>query len=53
MATSAVAHSRAVRRRASLLTVRVLTVPQTKQVSRAEASALYEVVSDIRLTDEF
>src|SRR5687767_4810488 len=37
-----------VRRRASVLTVRVLTVPQAKQVSRADAPALYEVVSDIR-----
>jgi ribosomal 50S subunit-recycling heat shock protein len=41
-----------VRRRASVLTVRVLTVPQTKQLSRADAPSLYEVVSDIKVTDE-
>jgi ribosomal 50S subunit-recycling heat shock protein len=41
-----------VRRRASALTVRVLTVPQTKQLSRADAPSLYEVVSDIKLNDE-
>ncbi|MEA3011685.1 MAG: hypothetical protein QOD42_230 [Sphingomonadales bacterium] len=41
-----------VRRRASALTVRILTVPQTKQVSRADAASLYETVSDIRLNDE-
>ncbi len=40
-----------VRRRTSALTVRVLTVPQTKQVSRAEAPALYEVVSDISVNE--
>src|ERR671921_486406 len=36
-----------VRRRERALTVRVLTVPQTKQVSRADAPSLYEIVSDI------
>ena len=41
-----------VRRRERALTVRVLTVPQAKQVSRADASSLYETVSDIRLNDE-
>ncbi len=41
-----------VRRRERALTVRVLSLPQTKQVSRADASSLYEVVSDIRLNDE-
>ncbi|HEY0173946.1 MAG TPA: S4 domain-containing protein [Pyrinomonadaceae bacterium] len=41
-----------VRRRASALTVRVLTVPQTKQVSRADAASLYHVVSDIEIRDE-
>ena len=35
-----------VRRRTSALTVRVLTVPQTKQVSRADAAALYEVLGE-------
>jgi ribosomal 50S subunit-recycling heat shock protein len=42
----------AIRRRERALTVRVLTVPQAKQVSRADASSLYEIVSDIRLNDE-
>ncbi len=41
-----------VRRRSRALTVRVLTVPQTKQLSRADAPSLYEVVSDVRLNDE-
>jgi ribosomal 50S subunit-recycling heat shock protein len=41
-----------VRRRASVLTVRVLTVPQTKQLSRADAPSLYDIVSDIRVNDE-
>ena len=41
-----------IRRRERALTVRVLSLPQTKQVSRADAPSLYEVVSDIRLNDE-
>lgn len=41
-----------VRRRANALTVRVLTVPQTKQVSRADAPSLYDIVSDIKVEDE-
>jgi len=41
-----------IRRRDRALTVRVLTVPQAKQVSRADASSLYEIVSDTRLNDE-
>jgi ribosomal 50S subunit-recycling heat shock protein len=41
-----------IRRRARLLTVRVRTVPQAKQVSRTDAPSLYEIVSDIRLNDE-
>lgn len=41
-----------VRRRSNALTVRVLTVPQTKQVSRADAATLYEIVSDIKIEDE-
>ncbi|HEX7957241.1 MAG TPA: S4 domain-containing protein [Pyrinomonadaceae bacterium] len=41
-----------VRRRDRALTVRVRTLPQTKQVSRADAPSLYEIVSDIRLNDE-
>ena len=40
------------RRRGRELTVRVLTVPQAKQVSRADAPSLYEVVSDINVNDE-
>jgi len=40
------------RRRGRVLTVRVLSLPQAKQVSRADAAALYEVVSDIGLNDE-
>lgn len=41
-----------IRRRERALTVRVRSLPQTKQVSRADASSLYEVISDIRLNDE-
>ena len=41
-----------IRRRERALTVRVLSLPQTKQVSRADAHTLYEVISDIRLNDE-
>ena len=41
-----------IRRRERHLTVRVLTVPQAKQVARADASSLYEILSDIRLNDE-
>ena len=41
-----------IRLRKRALTVRVLTVPQTKQVSRADAPSLYEVVSDIEMKDE-
>jgi ribosomal 50S subunit-recycling heat shock protein len=41
-----------VRRRGHALTVRVLSVPQSKQVSRADAPSLYEVVSDINVNDE-
>jgi ribosomal 50S subunit-recycling heat shock protein len=39
-------------RRGRLLTVRVLTIPQAKQVSRADAASLYELVSDITVNDE-
>jgi ribosomal 50S subunit-recycling heat shock protein len=39
-------------RRGRLLTVRVLTIPQSKQVSRSDAPSLYEVVSDIIVNDE-
>jgi ribosomal 50S subunit-recycling heat shock protein len=41
-----------VRRRERALTARVLAVPETKQVSRAEAASLYEIISDIRTSDE-
>ena len=41
-----------IRRRERALTVRVLSLPQTKQVSRADAPTLYEVISDIELNDE-
>ena len=41
-----------VRRRGRVLTVRVLAVPQAKQVSRADAPSLYEVVSDVKVNDE-
>ena len=35
-----------IRRRERALTVRVRTVPEAKQVSRAQAPTLYEVISD-------
>ena len=41
-----------VRRRERALTVRVRTVPETKQVSRAEAASLYEIIGDIKLNDK-
>ena len=41
-----------IRRRGRVLTVRVLSLPQTKQVSRADAHSLYEVISDINLNEE-
>ena len=41
-----------VRRRGRLLAVRVLTLPQAKQVSRTDAPSLYEVVSDVSVNDE-
>ncbi len=41
-----------VRRRGRALTVRVLTVPQSKQLSRADAPSLYEIVSDISVNEE-
>ncbi len=42
----------AIRRRERVLNVRVNTVPDTKQVSRADASTLYEVIEDTKLNDE-
>jgi len=41
-----------IRRRERVTTVRILSLPQTKQVSRADAPGLYEVISDARLNDE-
>lgn len=41
-----------IRRRERVTTVRILSLPQTKQVSRADAPDLYEVISDDRLNDE-
>ena len=40
------------KRRERILTVRVLEVPSAKQVSRAAAPTLYEVVSDRRVEDD-
>lgn len=34
------------RRANRLLTIRVLTIPNNKQVSRADASSLYEIIED-------
>jgi ribosomal 50S subunit-recycling heat shock protein len=41
-----------VRRRGRALTVRLTALPAAKQVSRAEAPTLYEIVSDIRTEEE-
>ncbi|MBV9925906.1 MAG: RNA-binding S4 domain-containing protein [Acidobacteria bacterium] len=41
-----------IKRRGRALTVRVLTLPQSKQVSRGDAPSLYELVSDIETKDE-
>ena len=41
-----------IRRRDRVLTVRVNAVPDTKQVSRADAPTLYEIIEDARLNDE-
>ncbi|HST52914.1 MAG TPA: S4 domain-containing protein [Pyrinomonadaceae bacterium] len=37
-----------IQRRERLLTVRVRTVPETKQLSREAAASLYEIVGDTR-----
>ncbi len=42
----------AVRRRHQLLTVRVLTIPTTRQTSRSDASGLYEILSDSPINQE-
>ncbi len=39
-------------RRDRILRVRVKEVPTTKQVSRVEAPALYEIISDSKINDE-
>lgn len=41
-----------VRRRGRATTVRVLSIPDSKQVARAAAPALYEVISEVKETDE-
>lgn len=41
-----------VRRRDRLLTVRVLFVPTTRQTSRADASSLYEILSEQQIPAE-
>jgi ribosomal 50S subunit-recycling heat shock protein len=42
----------ALRKRDHLLTVRILSVPSTKQTSRTEAPTLYEIISDQKLDDK-
>ena len=41
----------ALRRRQRLLTVRVASVPQSKQTSRADAAHLYQILSDTEIID--
>jgi ribosomal 50S subunit-recycling heat shock protein len=41
-----------VRRRDRALTVRVRTLPETKQVSREAAASLYEIIADAKFNDE-
>ena len=41
-----------VRRRRRVTTVRVLSVPTTRQVARHEASSLYEILSDMKLEED-
>jgi ribosomal 50S subunit-recycling heat shock protein len=40
------------RRRHRVTTVRVLSLPLTKQVARHEASSLYEILSDTKLEED-
>ena len=42
-----------VRRHDRIFTVRVLTVPATKQTSRADAPSLYEILHDTPVTDNW
>ena len=41
-----------IRRRGRLLTVRVTELPAAKQVSRAAAPTLYEIIGDVRTEEE-
>jgi ribosomal 50S subunit-recycling heat shock protein len=40
------------RRRDRLFTVRVVALPETRNVSKVESSSLYEIIKDERLEDE-
>lgn len=40
-------------RRRRILKIRVLQIPKSKQVSRAEAANLYEIISEESLDDDF
>ena len=42
----------ALRRRHQLLTVRVLALPATRQTSRNDASSLYEILSDVAISED-
>ena len=42
----------ALRRRNQLLTVRVLALPATRQTSRSDASTLYEILSDVAVSED-
>ncbi len=41
-----------VRRRHRVTTVRVLSLPKTRQVARSEAPSLYEILNDSRLEED-
>ena len=40
------------RRRRQILLIRVTTLPATKQVARADARSLYEILSDVAVPEE-
>jgi ribosomal 50S subunit-recycling heat shock protein len=40
------------RRRRQILLIRVTALPATKQVARADARSLYEILSDVSVADE-
>lgn len=42
-----------IKRRERIITVRVASIPASKQVSRAEAPTLYEILSDVKTPEEF